>query len=422
MIEATKVYFRSEDNASITLSLSFLLIFYVYYDIIKQKFHYNTIFAKEMIYYYFVMIFSIALGFLIFNFYSDVFEINYDKIYNDIPIRLNSESNGGNDINDNLFNLTNVVDALTNLTNMGNLTNSSSNNVNVSVYVNASVIHDRDYKNKTLFSNETEHSLQEDKNKIMIVIIIKILFIFFFAVTVSSLYRITTRTASLDSILLKKEIEMKLNSNSKFDEEEIMKKHYDIKSLFGGLSRIIKLKQILNILILISLIDPLFKNTIEIPEGIYYWIYLQLLIISEMCLSAYLIKIYASLLFNQNYYKMMLFNEQGNIANMSTDSLNVMRYSMTLTNIHVWDNIAQIFYYVFFNLIVYQLFLCKSNYSLYIHDLLFEEGSVSLFSFRHKFCENVFYYLVFSVSFCKGIVYNIYYFYYFYFNKDKNLC
>ena len=98
IIEMAKMFLGSVDRIFITLSAGTCLIFYLYYDIIKQKFTHHSLFSSEMLSYYASMFGSIVIGFVIFNIASDSFEIDYGVIYKDISQRIIEIKNLSNQI------------------------------------------------------------------------------------------------------------------------------------------------------------------------------------------------------------------------------------------------------------------------------------------------------------------------------------
>ncbi len=246
--------------------------------------------------------------------------------------------------------------------------------------------------------------------------LIKILLMVSISLLITAFFFITLKIAKLDSFLVKKSIDTRLILKHNLQEYE-RKKLKLSRSVFGELSKVVKIKKILCIVIFLSLIDTLSRKALEISNGFYYNFFLQIIIILEMGISIYLIRIYASLLFNQCYNKSIAYIDDGNF---SIESLNSLKSHIIFTNKKGIGVIIHMFYYSIFSYFLYALFVSKSNYSLHIHDMVNHKDD-NAYIFKKRFSETVFYCLAMGLFFCKSVVYNIYFYYHFYYLKDKNL-
>lgn len=392
ILELLKMTIRFDITTSITITMGVVSILYIFFDVIYQRYkEINKIFSRDTISYLVIFLISSAIMVVILNYFSDeVFDVNYRSLYKDLSIQLDSIKN--------ITNITIVQNISTNLTLQNVSRSKSASNLTIS---------------------EEDSSLSSYN---VVVQIIKSIIVIAVSLVIASFYRVAAIVANIECTLAKKEMEtlaivkssaIKSNANSIKDPKII-----NAQNVFSNISGKIKAKNIVNIIIFIALIDPLSKNLIGIPEGIYYCIFLRILIIVETLISCYMIKIYSSILFNQSYNQMLQFNEQGTFTN---EAVNGIGYLMIYTNNRSWDIIVQIFYYAFFNLYFFELFISKSGFSIYLYDFFNSNNFDQTFVFKQKMPETVLYFFVMAFSFCKSIIYNGYYIYYSLSNNKKYL-
>jgi hypothetical protein len=167
-----------------------------------------------------------------------------------------------------------------------------------------------------------------------------------------------------------------------------------------------KSKQILNIAICLTLVDPLLNNILtesNFMSDIKFNLFIVLpLILLEFGLNIYCLKFYATLYLNNNYYEMIEFcksPEEKYLINL--------KIKMDYINKKFWE---------IFNHLLILMLSCVILFLFYIH------SSYKIqFKFKESFMETTVYFILLAVSFSKGIIMNIYSYYLKKFKNNSNI-
>ena len=178
-------------------------------------------------------------------------------------------------------------------------------------------------------------------------------FSFCLSLFISSFYFSIVRTSHIDALILK--TFEKANNNA-------------------GIY--IKIKQIINIVILICLIDPLLKNYLTeaqiISDMNYYLVLLPCLIIVESFLGLVCLKYQSLVYLEQNIFEIMEYNPKH--ANSNPNYYLTMKTKIIYVNDKFWILISEFIYFNMLPYMLYLFFINRSGASSHLHRVFFGDS------------------------------------------------
>lgn len=229
--------------------------------------------------------------------------------------------------------------------------------------------------------------------------ILKVFYSIVFSFIVSLMYRSSTNMAEFDNIILN-------ISDRRLKIENKVERNFDMKRA----ARIVKIKQVLSVLILFLMIDPLLKSVLIenkfISDATYHIGILLPAIFIEMLLSSLCIKYYGELFLESNYYEMLSYCD-----NPNNEGLIILRKKMPTVNTIFWEVFLRVFYMTFMAFILFILYLNRADAISHLQE--------SNFKLRSGFVDTMVYFWILGVFIAKGIFYNAYTYYLRYHNKNK---
>jgi hypothetical protein len=266
------------------------------------------------------------------------------------------------------------------------------------------IINDR-FDRIVLKAAENEDKLRLETPKICNKSLLKIFYSFVFSTFLALIYRPTTNLAEFDSLLLNLDEKIK-----KTDGE--VQKTFDIKKV----SKFIKLKQIIDMLVLFLLVDPLLKNYITennfMSEFKYYIVAVLIFIVIDFICNLTIMKYSAEVFLESNYYDMVEYCE-----NPQNESLYFLRKKMSMINTMFWEVFNRLFYLSLVPILIYILFLNRANTMSQIKN----NHSKTASKFRSNLLDTFAYFLLLAVFLSKSLFYQGYSYYLRYYSKrSKN--
>ena len=182
--------------------------------------------------------------------------------------------------------------------------------------------------------------------------ILNLFFSFCLAITISSFYFTSVRTGHIDTIVMK-----------------------TFEKLNYRTGIVIKIKQILNIFILICLINPLFKNYLldygQVNDMLFYQILLPILVILELILSLVSLKYQSYVYLEQNYLELMEYNPQ-------SSNYQLLKTKIIYINDKFWILISEFIYFSYLPLLLYLFFINRSGSTVFLNKYVFGEHVATL--------------------------------------------
>ena len=389
--ELGKLFLRIEENISINFFISSITILFTFFHTAKINFNLKYFISRRIFHCFLMSLFSLFIGFITYHYYYEFFNIDYKILYKSFLIEANE-----------IYEFTNILSFATPA--LLNLTTDLFNNIDdfssqLPKQYNNNNIPNKGKKQRSIILTKDQELFGQ--------LMMEVLLILSFALIVTTFYIITKRLAKLDCKFKKRVLETTQYSNS----ESEMKANYLI---YSQVTNMTNLKLILNIFIFIALFNPLLKDLITVSDGFFYFFSLQTLIVTESLISIYLLRIYANFSFSSSYVE-TIWNLERNEDKHSV--LNYMNNVIPEKNLKFFETFIQALYYSYFTFLPYLIFWTKSNYFIFVNDMVKKKVSVfEAFSFKQSFLEVLAFNFVYAISFCKCILYYAFYLYNFYFN------
>lgn len=253
------------------------------------------------------------------------------------------------------------------------------------------IVNDRFEKITEKASSHYQMTLSSTENRL------RIFYAIIFGLFIGILFKSSMRLAYFDNFLMMteaKDIKIDKSFNSK------------------RIAFIVKIKLLLNIFILFSLIDTLVKSPLKFIFGKYYLlVYIAMIIISiavELCLGIYILW-YNSFFFHlQVYTQVVSFSSTGNKNNLFSH-----RYIVNETNSRFWSITLHLFSLIFYPLLLSVILYSRSQLPQYLYERIsFKEVyTIKNIEFKVYFFENLIYVITLAFAFTKGVISNANVFY-----------